>query len=363
MASEKILDFDFSDIEGFDAISTTGLIQDSGYGTIPSYTYSFQVQFAIETGKNLINAPHIQIEYKRYNSDTHYFINSVDRYENGIYYCAYESSSFGTQPIEIINIVCSGLADIYVPFNSDYPMLRVQKVDLTAQSEIAQHRFYNDIQQEYRYDIDLGQFIDSIVRYPFEVETGQDADIVLGFAILNFQAPLLTKRIYKFTLFDDVIHGLFRDSRDEKTTDIFAMLPFFGKYTIDSKYINKNIKIVYEIDVMCNECVIKIYNNDILIDSVNTQVGFNIPYILKVSEKSFAIEKPSKSEILKNFDTPQIVVEQSENVLGNLYNVEYFGDLTNLTGFVQIEDFYLHGIKSKTEYDELKRIVENGFYI
>lgn len=363
MASEKILDFDFSNVIGYDVLSSTGLIQDSGFGAIPNYSYNFQCRFTLQNDFNMIETPHIRIEYKRYNSDTIETLNSTDTYNNGIYQCALESSGFGQHPITIVDVICSGLASVYAPFNSDFPMLRVQKVDLTTQNIIAENRFYGDLQQQNPDYVDLGQFINSIVRYPFAVETGSNADLMLGFVILNTQAPLLTKRIYDFIVFNDFINGIFRDSRDCNNVEIYAMLPFHGKYTIDEKYINRNIKIVYEVDIMTNESTIKIYSGNVLIDTLNVTIGFSIPYIIKIDSKTFAIERAGKSEILNNFDSPKIFIEQSQNVQKEFFDVDYFGTLEDLTGFIQIKDFNLTGIKTKEEFDELKSIVESGFYI
>ena len=362
MATEKILDFDFSNVVGFTSIYSTGLIQDSGSGAIPTYKYNFQVRFTIDSGLFLVDAPHIKITYKKQGSDTLYIFDSRDRYENGIYYCSYESSIIDTRPINIISVECTGLASQYAPFNSDFPLLRVHKVDLTTQNALTAQRFYGALQDYYNI-VDLGQFIVSLVRYPFSVDIGENADIVLGFANTNLQAPVLTKRIYTFTIFDGIISGIFGDSRDNNNVNITALLPFHGKYIIDSALINKNVKIIYEIDILSNEGVIKIFNDDVLLDTIDIKTGVEIPYILKVYNKTYAIEKKVNSEIIKNFPDSKIIVEQSKNILNELFDVDFFGSLENLSGFCQIENFNMQGVRTKTEYDELKRILETGFYI
>ena len=361
MAETKILDFDFSDLQGFEVVSTTGLIEDSGYGTITAYKYSFQVRLRIIEGLNLIHQPHISIEYEKHNGDVATF-ESVDTFNSGVYQCAYESPIIDNYPINVLGVTISGLASPYLPFNQDFPMLRIQKVDSNAQQAIAQNRFYGDIQTPSTIQ-DLGRFIVSLVRYPFEVETDQNADIVLGFQVLQAQAPLVAERKYIFTLFDDVINGFFGDVRDNGNVEISAILPFIGEISIDSEFINRHIKIVYEVDILANESVCKIIVDDVLHEVRDFTIGFNIPYLLKFNESDIEVSKTLKSELIRNFTDCKIIVSQFERIIGKPYKINLVSDLTDFTGFVKFDNFKINGLPTEKEFEMLKQIVETGFYI
>ena len=361
MAETKILDFDFSDLQGFEVVSTTGLIEDSGYGTIPAYIYNFQVRLRIIEGLNLIHKPHISIEYEKHNGDIATF-ESVDTYNNGVYHCSYESPIISNYPITILSVIITGLASSYLPFNQDFPMLRMQKVDNVSQQAIAQNRFYGDIQTPSTMG-DLGRFIVSLVRYPFEVETDQNADIVLGFSVLKAQAPLVAERKYIFTLFDDVINGFFGDVRDNGNVEISAILPFIGKVSLDSEFINRHIKIVYEVDILANESVCKIIVDDILHEVRDFTIGFNIPYLLKFNDSDIEVSKTLKSELIRNFTDCKMIVSQSERINDKPYKINLVSDLTDFSGFVKFDNFKIDGIPTEKEFEMLKQIVESGFYI
>lgn len=361
MAETKILDFDFSDLQGFEVVSTTGLIEDSGYGTIPAYKYNFQVRLRIIEGLNLIHQPHISIEYEKHNGNIATF-ESVDTYNNGVYQCAYESPIIDNYPITVLGVTITGLASPYLPFNQDFPMLRIQKVNNTAQQAIAQNRFYGDIHTPSTVG-DLGRFIVSLVRYPFEVDTDQNADIVLGFSVLKAQAPLVAERKYIFTLFDDVINGFFGDVRDNGNVEISAILPFIGEVSLDSEFINRHIKIVYEVDILANESVCKIIVDDILHEVRDFTIGFNIPYLLKFNESDIEVSKTLKSELIRNFTDCKIIVSQFERIIDKPYKINLVSDLTDFTGFVKFDNFKIDGIPTEKEFEMLKQIVESGFYI
>ena len=361
MAETKILDFDFSDLQGFEVVSTTGLIEDTGYSTIPAYKYNFQVRLRIIDGLNLIHQPHISIEYQKHNGDIATF-ESVDTFNSGIYQCAYESQIIDVYPITILSVTITGLASPYLPFNQDFPMLRIQKVDSVAQQAIAQNRFYGDIHTPNSVE-DLGRFIVSLVRYPFEVETDQNADIVLGFSVLQAQAPLVAERKYIFTLFDDVVNGFFGDVRDNGNVEISAILPFIGEISIDSEFINRHIKIVYEVDILANESVCKIIVDDILHEVRDFTIGFNIPYLLKFNNSDIEISKTLKSELIRNFTDCKMIVSQSEKIADKPYKINLVSDLTGFSGFVKFDNFKIDGIPTEKEFEMLKQIVESGFYI
>lgn len=361
MAKTKILDFDFSDLQGFEVVSSTGLIENSGSGTIPAYTYNFQARFRVIEGLNLIHKPHISIEYQKHNGNVATF-ESVDTYDSGIYQCAYESPVIGVYPITVLRVTITGLASPYLPFNQDFPMLRIQKVDNVAQQAIAQNRFYGDIQTPSTMG-DLGRFIVSLVRYPFEVEIDQNADIVLGFAVLQAQAPLVAERKYIFTLFDDIVNGFFGDVRDNGNVEISAVLPFIGEVSIDSEFINRHIKIVYEVDILANEAICKIIIDDILHEVKDFTIGFNIPYLLKFNDSDIEVSKTLKSELIRNFTDCKMIVSQSERIIDKPYKINLVSDLTGFSGFVKFDNFKIDGIPTEKEFEMLKQIVESGFYI
>ena len=361
MAQTKILDFDFSDLQGFEVVSSTGLIENNGSGAIHTYSYNFQVKLRIIDGLNLIHQPHISIKYEKHNGNIATF-ESIDTYDSGVYQCAYESQIIDTYPITVLGVTITGLASPYLPFNQDFPMLRIQKVDNAAQQAIAQNRFYGDIQTPSTMG-DLGRFIVSLVRYPFEVETYQNADIVLGFSVLQAQAPLVAERKYIFTLFDDVVNGFFEDVRDNGNIEISAILPFIGEVSIDSEFINRHIKIVFEVDILANEAVYKIIVDDVLHEVRDFTIGFNIPYLLKFNDSDVEVSKTLKSELIRNFADCKMIVSQSERINGKPYKINLVSDLTDFSGFVKFDNFKIDGIPTKKEFEMLKQIVESGFYI
>lgn len=89
---------------------------------------------------------------------------------------------------------------------------------------------------------------------------------------VNFNDKVIT--IGEFFLPD-----MFKDFRDyEPYTNLYVQLPYCGTYQLSiQKYINKTVKINYAVDIFTGTCTALIYANNILIDSMDGQIGSQRP--------------------------------------------------------------------------------------
>ena len=72
---------------------------------------------------------------------------------------------------------------------------------------------------------------------------------------------------------------MFKDFRDyEPYTNLYVQLPYCGTYQLSiQKYINKTVKIEYAVDIFTGACTALIYANNILLDSMDGQIGSQRP--------------------------------------------------------------------------------------
>lgn len=352
--SEIVHNFDFSNVKGFTIVSDSGVVKEINEINPNMYTLNFQVIFQIEDGYNVLETPHISLRFVQ-NGDVKE-INSDDSMYNGMYVCEWHSSNYMANSTDFESVVY-GCASIFSPFQKDYPTVRVQRVSNSNIDFIANNRF--DVQLS---DVDLATFIISLLRYPFNVKIGDNAELILGNVVLNNTAPLITEQFYSFTIFDDDVNGYYGDDRDFIESELYVDLPFYGVYQLDSKYINSHIKIVYKCDILANRASISILSNGIIVDFLECTLGYEIPYMF--TTRSIYSEKVI-ADTLMNFEKPKLRVNQ-KIASSNIFNIDFVGSTADFGNgdFVSVDDFNeIKPTLNNIDFENLLNSLENGFII
>ena len=210
---------------------------------------------------------------------------------------------------------------------------------------------------------DLGKYILSVVRYPCNIVTLNNIAIKLGFFQTSINADLIKKQINNFSLGKVLITGIEENTSDIEKTIIDIMLPFYGMFNLNSKYINTEIEVIYKIDIVTNNCVIEIYSNDILINQIECVIGYNLPYIIRENSQSILANNMLNSNILKQ-NVPCIYVRQKPKETGTFYTTNIVVDnLNDIQGFIRCTDYYIGNIPTETEKDLIEKMMLKGVYI
>lgn len=239
---------------------------------------------------------------------------------------------------------------------SQYRFIRTYKANENIISQIANTRFYSE--QGVRED--LGKYILSYIHYPFDVESDDNANIELGFYNTEINCELVKEQYHKFTLFDNVINGLYNNDSDIVNAEIIVFLPFVGKYELDSKYINTKITIKYICDILSNDCIIYIYSNDKIIDNLKTSLGYEEPFITKESSIDFSFVNQMNSNANKNIKGV-ITVYQKANTT-NTYSNHIVKKVGLITGFIKgtFEEFTGNNEILLKEINQIKTLFAGG---
>lgn len=75
-----------------------------------------------------------------------------------------------------------------------------------------------------------------------------------------------------------LLQGYYQNILD-KDTVIKIIIPFYGVYNLDSKYINHYIKFKFSTNLLDNSTVVYIYIDNIIIDNISFIIGYDLPYI------------------------------------------------------------------------------------
>ena len=238
---------------------------------------------------------------------------------------------------------------------SEYGLIRVYKTDKTINQSLVTHRFSNGE--------DLGQYIYSFVRYPFFIEPKNNANIYLGVTDTGINSPLIPKQIHTLSLGKKLINGLYKDTRDINNVEIVVILPFYGLYNIDTRYINTEIEIKYVIDILSNTAVIELYSNDVLFNTIDCYIGYSIPYIIQQGYINHNITL--QNNITKQY-IPKIILKQNNQINNGIYKTYkpcVIGDVSE--GFIKCQNVELNVNHKMTlsEQQIIESYLNTGIYI
>ena len=341
---ETTIDVDFSNLTGFT------VLQGNTFDTTLFSNYYIEVQ--VNSGFTVLNVPTLHIVSSKGTED---YPLALKADTADIYYYELENTIQNITSVSVDGLAQSSVQSLY----NDYPLITCYKVNSSIMQDVANVRF----QTQSGDGQDLGKYILSVVRYPCNIATLNNIAIKLGFFQTSINADLIEKQINNFSLGKVLITGIEENTSDIEKTIIDIMLPFYGMFNLNSKYINTEIEVIYKIDIVTNNCVIEIYSNDILINQIECVIGYNLPYIIRENSQSILANNMLNSNILKQ-NVPCIYVRQKPKETGTFYTTNIVVDnLNDIQGFIRCTDYYIGNIPTETEKDLIEKMMLKGVYI
>ena len=333
------INIDVSNLVGMTLDNTTFLTQNP---------INYTGYFSLNEGLVISEIPYIIIDYGIFTERA----NSTQE-QDGRFKVIYNADA-GVTPI---NVTAYGVALEKSNLMTQYRFIRAYKANEDIISQVANARFYTG---QGGVSEDLGKYILSYIHYPFDVETKDNANIELGFFDTQINCDLVKEQYHIFTLFDNVVNGLYNNDSDIENAEIIMFLPFVGKYELDSKYINTKITIKYICDILSNDCIIYIYSDDKIIDNVKTTLGYEEPFITKESSIDFSFVNQMNSNANKN-KRGVITVYQKSNTT-NRYNNHIIKKVETVTGFIKgtLEEFTGNNEILLKEINQIKSLFISG---
>lgn len=342
---------DFTNLKGFDIISNSEI-------TWEDFEEPFlELKLKAKDGCDVTLAPYVEIEYlsPRYGTIT----DTANSRIVDDYYLIQWTGSGGIESSQptINTALCYGTAKGNVDIIDNYGLLRLYKTTKNVMSQIKSARFLSGSDGN---KIDLGQFILSFVRYPFDISELEPSTIQLGYQATEIPCYMLTLENYEFDFGDVQIYGVNHDTSDIENCVLFLMLPFIGRHQIDSKYINGVFNVKYIVNVVSNIAICEIRCNSVLIDTIECVLGMEIPYIIKPTLADFK-RYGNVSNALNNC-VCGAYVEQYENTT-DFYDTFVEKTLSDCSGFIKADMFDDLILPTVEENERLKNILTNdGVY-
>lgn len=126
---------------------------------------------------------------------------------------------------------------------------------------------------------DVSKDIIKLYKSPLNNLLFENTELVTaGGKSLNITCPFSTRITVTHETQNIRLSGLYGNAFD-KDTIIKLVIPFYGVYNLDSKYINHNLKLQFTTNLLNNNSICYIYIDDVIIDNINFICGYDIPYI------------------------------------------------------------------------------------
>ena len=271
-----------------------------------------------------------------------------------------ESSYFNTN----INAELSGIAVEETPIVNKYGAIQVYKPSNSDMSELATKRFRanNTVDGITYSDIDLGSYITQFKRIFFDVTTSSKSNILLGRHDTLINTDVVNNDDVTIDCGTVFIQGTNNNELDTKIYKIKIVLPFYEVIELPSIYMNKNIHIVYQCnvitgyaDILINEVV---NNTDLLIIKYRCKISQDLPYILNYDKLNGAL-----SDMQLN-TSPKIILQKNNIFIDKGYNTFKESLISNESGYFEVKDIISMSINAtQKEKDLIENLLKSGVYI
>lgn len=302
-------------------------------------------------------SPTLRIVKNDGNSNIYNFILNTD---NNIAELEITDTNLGDNFITSISVNAVAEASTVVKIRGFQNVYKMTKQQL---NELAKARYITRTNDYYYQRIDLGKYIIALCEYPFAIPGDEDSYIVLGDTETDIIARRLNYYEFKFTSEKKIINGLYKNSSDISKSTIKIYLPYYGFSDIDSKYINTSIHIEILVNVLTNTCIYKIFSNDSLIETIETNIADKLPYITQITNNDISI---GNNNVYVNMNENKlfVIIEQYPKVEKTYNNTLKVDLISNITGYVK--GSFSQGLKISNakieELNNIKMLFNDGVY-
>lgn len=270
-------------------------------------------------------------------------------------------NDFDSITINVDTIEDGSVKPVYISgFNHVY------KVDRNILKSVASERFITDTDT-----IDLGQFIINVLEIPFSIPIEYENDLIpinLGNYTLNTKAIELNNDEIIIPIGSIEVPNKFNNSYDYINTNVKLYLPYSQTIELEIEYvIGYTITINYIINVYTGDITINIVSSrfNTIIHSENTRIGKDIPFITTYNNEPMNVKSSSYG---LNNGVLNAYIEVIRNVpyeQNNIFKTDVltYESLTNVKGFVSVNNIILNSKATQSERDNIITLLRNGVFI
>jgi hypothetical protein len=269
------------------------------------------------------------------------------RDENGFYNSLPMEVNGNTASISITlgdfsDFIIWGDCEVVEVIGKDYGAINVYKVTEEQVSEFANKRFVKVTSTDPDTDyttietIDLGRYVDRIKRLYVPITDG--ASDVIRCGEYNTNIACVQPREDRVLLdFGTVTIPYYNGDVVDYEANIKMFLPFIGFIDINVSYIGRELRLIYDVNVITGFAVGKLYCDDMLVHVFDAQPSTNVIY--KVVSDSVSTIGSNTFDEHKHYGLePFIIIERYESVAPERNNDSEVGRIGDFKGYSRFID-------------------------
>lgn len=175
---------------------------------------------------------------------------------------------------------CGGKLDIISLDDNDiFNAIGIYKVTNDKLSVLLADRFNLVEIGDYGEIFDISKDIIKLYKTPIKNLSFTNSELIrVGGKSLQITGDISDSLTVENETNEILLQGYYQNTLD-KDTIIKIIIPFFGVYNLDSKYINHNLKIKFSTNLLNNTTIAYIYIDNIIVDNISFVIGYDLPYI------------------------------------------------------------------------------------
>lgn len=220
---------------------------------------------------------------------------------------------------------------------------------------------------EYGTLIDLGQYIANLYVLPFsisDITSDVKTPIILGGNTVDTEASQINSTIINIRVAEIEVPAIYGNAYDYINTTCKLVLPFIPPVEIEpARVIGNVITVDYVIELYGGEVNVNVYSNDVLITTIQRSIKQDIPFKQDIQSQFY---NQLGSKLMNHVSVPYIEVSRNipYNDIGDYgYNIVEYTELSEVSGYVEIQKINLVGKATKREKQEIERLLAGGVFI
>ena len=233
----------------------------------------------------------------------------------------------------------------------------------SVKADNATIQFYTD---EY---IDTAKYAISLRKMYFKIDTSLHENICFGPYNTTIECPVIGTDVITVDCGTVAITGRHQNIMDYKNTDIQIYLPFIGFADLEaSDFMDKDISLRYEVNVINGDALAIISADGNVMKTLNCNASFPVPYRLNDRENVITTLDANTNYLLQ--EKPFIYVKSYNEAVPDSkmpYNdTKFYSKFKDVSGYTQATEIdynVVHDYITKTEIDEIIRLLESGVFL
>lgn len=250
--------------------------------------------------------------------------------------------------------------------STKYGVLQIHKIDANTLKAFNDLRYYSGSGSLSQ--IDLSKYISALKVIFVDATSTANDNILVADVNTGIQAPKIDNDYITLDLGNVLLAGIYQNTLDKKYSEIFLNLPFVDVYKLDSAYMNETINIKYRVNLISGDGAIFISivrdNETFLIDVINVNMSFDLPYIYPIESDIKQFNTKIKAI---NFNvSPTVTIKQrlKADANNNIYQCYKIDTPANENGYFKIERLNADTIPANASIrNKIENLLKAGVYI